>query len=78
MIHELKILPPHYGPVSRRLKTAELRKNDRNYEIGDHLHLMEWGGTDYTGRRIMAVVRHVADVGALAPGYVLLSIEVVK
>ena len=78
MIHDLKILPPHYGPVNRRLKTAELRKNDRNYEIGDHLCLKEWDGTSYTGRRIIVIVRHVADVGALAPGYVLLSIEVVR
>jgi len=70
--HELKILPQHFTPVLDELKTAELRKNDRNFTAGDTLILMEWNG-DYTGDACERVVTHVADVGDYLPGYVLLS-----
>ena len=74
MIHELKTLPIHFQPVSKGLKRAELRKNDRNFKVGDSLLLWEWspeGG--YTGRSALRVVTHVADVGAYLEGYALLS-----
>lgn len=72
MRHELKILPQHFTPVLDEIKTAELRKNDRNFAVGDTLLLMEWNG-DYTGDACERVVTHVADVGDYLPGYVLLS-----
>ncbi|MEA5104712.1 DUF3850 domain-containing protein [Pantoea sp. S18] len=72
MRHELKILPQHFTPVLDEIKTAELRKNDRNFAVGDMLLLMEWNG-DYTGDACERVVTHVADVGDCLPGYVLLS-----
>lgn len=70
--HELKILPEHFTPVLDELKTAELRKNDRNFSVGDKLVLLEWNG-DYTGDGTVRYVSHVADVGSYLPGYVLLS-----
>lgn len=72
MRHELKILPQHFTPVLDEIKTAELRKNDRNFAAGDTLLLMEWNG-DYTGDACERVVTHVADVSDYLPGYVLLS-----
>ena len=72
MRHELKILPQHFTPVLDEIKTAELRKNDRNFAAGDTLILMEWNG-DYTGDGCERVVTHVADVGDYLPGYVLMS-----
>lgn len=75
MIHELKILPEHYQPVLDGLKRAELRKNDRGYEVGDHLILKEWADGGYTGRQTGREVIHVADVSAYLPGFVLLSIK---
>lgn len=72
MIHELKILPQHFTPVLDELKTAELRKSDRPFSVGDTLLLMEWDG-DYTGDACERVITHIADVGEYLPGYVLLS-----
>ncbi|HCO3755907.1 TPA: DUF3850 domain-containing protein [Escherichia coli] len=75
MIHNLKILPEHFTPVLDGLKLAELRKNDRNFQVGDILVLYEWDG-DYTGDACEREVIHVADVGSYLPGYVLLSMRV--
>lgn len=76
MIHELKILPVHFIPVLDGLKTAELRKNDRNFKVGDTLVLMEYNG-EYTGDGCERLVTHVADVGSYLPGYVLLSMKII-
>lgn len=72
--HELKILPEHFLPVLDGLKLAELRKNDRDFRVGDKLLLMEWDG-EYTGNACTRKIIHVADVGSYLPGFVLLSIR---
>lgn len=74
MRHELKIIPEHFIPVLDGVKLAELRKNDRNYQVGDVLALYEWNG-EYTGDACEREVIHVADVGSYLPGYVLLSMR---
>ena len=73
MIHELKILPEHFGPVMAGIKLAELRLNDRDFKEDDTLRLREYENGEYTGRIVYRRVIHVADVGAYLPGYVLLS-----
>jgi hypothetical protein len=89
--HELKSWPEFFQPVMRGEKTAELRLNDRNYQVGDILLLQEWepeiwgGEGKYTGRQCERVITHVLDgvgsVGAIAPlkgldrKYVILSIR---
>lgn len=78
MIHELKILPEHFWPVVAGVKLAELRKNDRGYQVNDYLKLCEW--TDDKGFTKKIAVRkiiHVADVGSYLPGFVLLSLEMI-
>ncbi len=49
MIHELKILPEWFEDVTQQKKTFEIRKNDRNYSVGDTLVLREWYKGKYTG-----------------------------
>ncbi|HFF1824899.1 TPA: DUF3850 domain-containing protein, partial [Raoultella ornithinolytica] len=63
--------------VCTGVKRAELRKNDRDYRVGDTLHLLETprGSCHSTGEFINATITHIADVGEWMPGYVLLSIE---
>jgi hypothetical protein len=77
MIHHLKIYPEHFSAIMTGVKRAELRKNDRDFKVGDTLHLMETpkGSCSPTGEFINAVVTHIADVGEWLPGYVMLSIE---
>ncbi len=75
--HELKIYPEFFSAVCTGVKRAELRKNDRDYRVGDSLHLLETprGSCHRTGEFINATITHIADVGEWMPGYVLLSIE---
>lgn len=40
--HELKTHPPHFADVAGGVKTAELRRDDRGYAVGDTLVLREW------------------------------------
>lgn len=79
MIHELKIFTEFFAAVACGVKRAELRKNDRNYQVGDTLHLCEFNQVTglRTGEYINVTVTHIADVGAWLPGYVLLSVELV-
>ena len=39
MLHELKISPEYYDAVVNGIKPFEIRKNDRNYSVGDALRL---------------------------------------
>ena len=75
--HELKIYPEFFSAVCTGVKRAELRKNDRDYRVGDTLHLLETprGSCHSTGEFINVKITHIADVGEWMPGYVLLSIE---
>ena len=75
--HELKIYPEFFSAVCTGVKRAELRKNDRDYRVGDTLHLMETprGSCHRTGEFINVTITHIADVGEWMPGYVLLSVE---
>ena len=42
MQHELKTWPEFFEAVRERKKTFELRHNDRNYKVSDHLRLREF------------------------------------
>ena len=47
--HELKTLPEYFELVRTEVKNFEVRKNDRDFKVGDLLILKEWNG-EYTGR----------------------------
>ena len=76
MIHELKTWPECFWDIVNRRKTFEVRKNDRNFRIGDRLELLEFDPetNKYTG--FMAVV-HVVFACALPllDEYIGMSIE---
>lgn len=74
---ELKCWPEFFGPVLAGLKPFEIRKNDRDFRVGDTLVLREWCPTrqDYTGRTCFRTVTYLTDYPAgLQPGYVVLGI----
>ncbi|HCQ9145264.1 TPA: DUF550 domain-containing protein [Klebsiella pneumoniae] len=75
--HDLKIYPEFFSAVCTGVRRAELRKNDRDYRVGDTLHLTETprGSCHQTGEFINVKITHIADVGEWMPGYVLLSVE---
>lgn len=41
-VHNLKLLPEYFDAVVNGIKTFEIRKNDRDYKVGDTLHLYEF------------------------------------
>lgn len=76
MVHELKILPEYFEKVVNGEKTFEIRKNDRNYKVGDTLVLKEWD-KDYTGNEIVREVIYTLtdDSGYILTGYIIMSIK---
>lgn len=77
-VHTIKIAPKYLNAVIAGQKKAELRKNDRNYKVGDILSLKEWKHGKYTGREYSAVITHVLPVGEVVTGlehWVVLSIN---
>lgn len=75
-IHELKILPKYYQAVLECRKNFEVRKNDRDFKIGDELYLKEWDGEKYTGRSIYRTITYILkDSNYVKDDYVILSIK---
>ncbi len=71
MIHQLKILPQFFELWASGKKRAELRKNDRDFRVGDIVILNEWdpkknkGKGAYTRRAVQTEVRsmdRLADI----------------
>jgi len=77
--HHLKIAPPWFAAVASGAKTAEVRRDDRGYAVGDTLILREWDGSGETGRTCRVLVTHVLrsdDVPhLLPPGVAVLSVQ---
>lgn len=67
-VHKLKILPEHFERVRSGRKRAELRFNDREFEIGDRLELCEWDGEVFTDRMILAGITDIIQVDQWAQG----------
>lgn len=57
--HEIKILPQYYEAVSKGIKQFELRKDDRDYQVGDLVRLREWDGKGYTGNKMIVGIKYV-------------------
>ncbi|OXM11246.1 RNA-binding protein [Enterococcus faecalis] len=60
-IHELKILPTYFEDVIVGKKTFEIRKNDRDYKVGDILILNEYTCGSLTGRKCKVLVNYITD-----------------
>lgn len=79
--HSLKIWPEFFNAISSGAKRFEVRKNDRDYALGDQIHFREFDPdkNDYTGRYIsMARITYVMPGGefGIDPDYVVLGIAV--
>lgn len=81
MNHFLKIWPQHYEPLVQGYKTFEVRGNDRGFQKGDTLLLIETRedipGIG-TGRTATAVVSYVHSGLGMADGYVVLGVQNVE
>ena len=74
LIHNLKILPQYFEEVLIGKKTAEVRKNDRNFAEGDKIVLHEYVGERYTGRTVAARITYIErDEQYCKEGFVILN-----
>lgn len=75
-LHELKILPKYYEKVINGEKRFEIRKDDRNFKVGDLIRLNEFDN-EYTGRDCIFEIIYKLDGGnyGLEKGYCVLSIK---
>lgn len=78
MEHRLKCWPEYYMPIIAGRKNFDLRRDDRDFQVGDEIILEEWSPArqQYMGsshrRTICYILR---DFEGLMPGYCILGLE---
>jgi hypothetical protein len=84
--HTLKTWPSFFQAIRDGAKTFEVRRNDRDFEVGDTLNLVEWDPTPTcgswpaghaTGRHEFVRVTYVLQGGqwGVEKGFVVMGIE---
>ncbi len=78
--HKLKLTVKYFDAVCNGSKTFELRKNDREYKVGDILEMEEYGGGGVgTGRAVKAIITYILEgYAGLEDGYCILSIKIIS
>ena len=77
-VHHLKTVQPYFYDVISGRKTFEVRKNDRNFKVGDMLMLEEYipMGARYTGIVSPYEITYILDSPEYCKaGYVVLGIK---
>lgn len=75
--HELKCWPTFFGDVLSGVKPFEVRRDDRDFRVGDDLWLREWDALDgYSGREMVKRVTYVllGDQFGIEVGYCVLGL----
>lgn len=77
-IHKLKTWMPYFDDIKAGIKTFEVRKNDRNFQISDKLLLQEYDQEKkvYTGREVCVEVSYILLGGSFGidSGFCVLGI----
>lgn len=86
--HKLKTWPSFFEAIERGDKQFEIRRNDRDFAVGDTLRLQEWDpGKEsslshfkYTGREMTVVVTYIVHGGqwGIDPAYCVMGIRHVQ
>lgn len=77
-IHELKTISPFFELVRAGKKNFELRKNDRDFAVGDQLWLRHWDADAemYLGSGVYKAVTYITDFkDGLRDGWVCLGLD---
>lgn len=79
VMHSLKIAPEFFKAVKDGSKNFEIRKNDRDYCVGDTLLLCEYDSLymRHTGEGLLFEITYMTSYAQKA-GYVVLGIKEVK
>jgi len=78
--HELKTTPSFLYDIASGLKPFEARKNDRDFQVGDTLHLKGYEDDHYTPQELQAEVTYRLDGGqfGIEPGHCVMGIKVLN
>ena len=79
IFHELKVNTLFFPYLITDLKCYEIRKNDRDYRVGDVLILKEWDpdGEKFTGRLCTREVVYMLsneDTNTIGAGFVIMTL----
>jgi len=78
-VHRLKTLEPYFGAVADGVKPFEVRRDDRGFQRGDRLRLVETSQRDGTptGREAEYEITYVLTGGqfGIEPGFVVLGLR---
>ena len=83
-IHQLKTHPQYFDKVKTGEKTWELRKNDRNFEVGDTLILRRYcpDKKEYTGEALEVYVPYILyganSCAGLPEDLCVMSVKIIK
>ncbi|MGF9965342.1 DUF3850 domain-containing protein [Bacillus rhizoplanae] len=79
MLHNLKINKEFFSPVLEQIKTFEIRKNDRDFHIGDKVVLNEWDDEkkQHTGRKVNVEITYITDYEQ-KDNYVVFSFKLIQ
>lgn len=88
-IHRLKVWPTYWSLIDDNVKTFEIRKNDRNFKVGDYLVLDEWNPNQAPGylaghytpkEALVRIITYILVGGqfGLEEGYVVLQMEALR
>jgi hypothetical protein len=77
--HELKVVEPFFEHLRNRSKNFELRRNDRDFQVGDFLILKEYSPEKgFSGRALYSKIRYIlkdCPEFGLMDGYCILGLE---
>src|SRR5262245_6054977 len=77
--HTLKTWPEFLNPIGMGIKTFEIRKKDRDFRVGDILHLREWhnGSQEWGPRSITCFITFILDGPrfGLEEGFCIMAIK---
>jgi hypothetical protein len=79
MHHQLKTWPVFFQAIREGRKTFEIRENDRGFQVGDTVELIEYdpenpNGMPFSGRKIHASIAYLTDF-AQQQNYVVFSLK---
>lgn len=75
-VHELKLQQPFFNDVFYNKKEFEVRKNDRNFEVGDRLKFVEFPFI-FVQRYVLKDIKYILKGGqfGIEKGFVVLGLR---
>lgn len=77
-VHDLRCVQPFFEDVADGRKAFEVRRDDRDFMVGDQLRLREFDATDgYSGAEVWRVITYFLEGGqfGIEPGWCVLGMS---